>query len=86
MPKEKSTTDQWVTDSDDVSEMEFRANANEIFTILAERENVSDDTILLAAMLQLLVSATSRQTEMMEFILGSSEATSISMFWPPRSH
>jgi hypothetical protein len=62
---------------DEVSEPEFRASAQEIFRVLAEREGVSDDAILIAAMLQLVAATTSRQTEVLEFIIGSSDIASV---------
>lgn len=84
MPKSHQPLDP--RSSEDVSELEFRSNAHEIFTLLADRDDVSDDTMLLAAMLQLLVAATSRQTEVMELILGSSDIASVVPMLSPKSH
>ena len=69
---------------DEISELEFRTSAQEIFRVLAEREDVSDDAILIAAMLQLVAAATSRQTEALEFIIGSTDIASVLSVLPSR--
>ena len=70
--------------NDEMSELDFRSAVLEIFRVLSAREDVSDDAALISSMLQLVVVATSRQTEVLEFIVGSTDAASILSLLPSR--